>query len=459
MRQPNRRDVLRSAVVGGAGLVILSNSRSAFSYAANEKLNVAVIGCGGRGKNYVDVIPKHANMVAMCDVNGSRSQAAYREHPDGPKFEDFRVMFDKLDKQIDAVTVATPDHTHATASVMAMKRGKHCLCEKGLTRTVQEARIMRQVAVEKKLATQMGNQGSSCSSARRGMEVIQDGVIGNVKEVYSWAAEDGPDHDALPTGEQKVPSYLNWDLWLGSATYRPFHSRWMAWNSWREFGAGRIGMWSSHSTYIAWKGLNMRTLWEGDASQKVRIGVEAQVSRINKISYPKWAAVHYKVPARGNQPPCDWYWIGGLSAPGWREKIEERLGRKLTWDGKNWADQRHSLIVGEKGTVFAEGSNFSFRFLPTDKFKGVDTGNPKRYPRVPDEYNGHEADWLRACRDGQYTVSDFRNSGPYTEFMLLANVASQIPDPFEYDPIEGRITNNEQANALLTGARREGWAL
>jgi hypothetical protein len=364
-----------------------------------------------------------------------------------------------MDKEIDAVTVATPDHTHAQASVTAMKRGKHVLCEKGLTRTVHEAQLMRKMAVEKKLATQMGNQGSSCSSARRGMEVIQDGVIGEVKEVYSWSADDGPDWQDTPKDAPKVSDYLKWDLWLGYAPYRPFHPRWLAWNNWREFGAGRIGMWSSHASFIAWNGLNMLALWEADPKEKVRIRVEAQVSGINKLSYPTWAVVHYKVPARGRQPPCDWYWIGGLSAPGWREKIEARLGRKLTWDEKNWQDHHHSLIVGTQGTVHAVASNFGFAFLPADQFKGVDTGNPKRYSRVAGEFNGHESDWLRACRDGKYTVSDFRNTGPYTEFLLLANVASQMEGPIEYDPVEGKITNNEQANALLTCARREGWEL
>jgi len=454
-----RRDFLRNATIGGAGLVVLSNSRSARAYAANEKLNVAIVGCGGRGRNYVDVIPKLANMVAMCDVNQSRAQATFKAHPDVPKFEDFRVMFDKMDKGIDAVTVATPDHTHAQASVTAMKRGKHTLCEKGLTRTIHEAQLMRQVAVEKKLATQMGNQCSSCSSARRGMEVIQDGVIGEVKEVYSWSADDGPDIEETPKVTQKVPDYLNWDLWLGYASFRPFHPRWLGWNSWRQFGAGRIGMWSSHASFIAWNGLNMVSLWEADPKENVRIRAEAQVSRINKLSYPKWAVVHYKVPARGKQPPCDWYWIGGLSAPGWREKIEEKLGRKLGWGPKSWQDHHHSLIMGTQGTVHAIGSNHGFAFLPADKFQGVDTDNPKRYPRVSGDINGHEGDWLRACRDGKYTVSDFRNTGPYTEFLLLANVATQIEGPIEYDPVAGKITNNEQANALLTCERRKGWEL
>jgi len=460
MRQRlTRRVFLRQTAAVGTGLMILSDSRSARAYAANEKLNVAAIGAGGRGRAHVDAMAKLANLIALCDVNKSRAQATFRDYPDVAKFEDFRVMLDKLDRELDAVTVSTPDHTHAQASVTAMRRGKHVFCEKGLTRTIHEAQLMRQVAVEKKLATQMGNQGSSCTNARRGMEAIQDGVIGEVKEVYSWAADDGADSEEAPKGTQKVPDYLNWDLWLGYAPPRPFHPRWLAWNSWREFGAGRIGMWSSHASFIAWNGLNMLSLWEADPKDKVRIRAKAEVPRINKLSYPKWAVVHYKVPARGKQPPCDWYWIGGLKAPGWWEKIEEKLGRKLVWGDRQWQDHHHSLIMGAQGTVHAHASNFSFGFLPAEKFQGMAGGDLKRYSRVPDEFDGHQADWLRACRDGKYTVSDFRNTGPYTEFLLLANVATQVEGEIEYDPVAGRITNNEQANALLSCERRKGWEL
>jgi hypothetical protein len=462
-RQLTRRTFLRQAAAGGTGLWILSHSRSVFSYAANEKLNVAIIGCGGRGKWFTEKIPTLANMVAMCDVNQSKAQAAYKEHPDVPKFLDFREMLDKMDREIDAVTVATPDHAHAQASVTAMRRGKHVLCEKGLTRTIHEAQLMRKVAVEKKLATQMGNPGSSCSGARRGMELIQDGTIGDVREVYGWGAFPGPNYRKLPIGEQKVPAYLNWDLWLGYAPMRPFHAQWLNWDAWREFGAGVIGMWASHASYIAWNGLNMLALWEPGPGEKVRIRVEAQVPEINKLSYPAWAVVHFKVPARGTQPPLDWYWISGaLNAPGWIEKIEAAVNKKIGWREQKWNEpvpHAGSVLLGSKGNLHAVGANGGFEFTHPEKFKGVNMGNPQRYSVVREGYFGHEADWLRAARDGKYTVSDFRNAGPYTEFLLLANVATQTEGAIEYDPIEGKITNNEQANALLTCERRKGWEL
>jgi len=266
-----------------------------------------------------------------------------------------------------------------------------------------------------------------------------------------------------------VPDYLNWDLWLGYAPPRPFHSQWLAWDSWREFGVNVIGMWASHASFIAWNGLNMLSLWEADPKQNVRIRVESQVSEINRLSYPKWAVVHYKVPARGNQPPLDWYWVSGaVNAPGWLEKLEAALEKKIAWRENKWTQPvTHcgSVLIGAKGNLHAVGSNTGFEFVRPENFKGVDTSKPKRYPVVPlppgnkFEFEGHEADWLRAARDGKYTLSDFRNTGPYTEFLLLANVATQVEGEIEYDPVAGRITNNEQANALLSCERRKGWEL
>jgi len=462
-RGVTRRTFLEEAALGGAGWLVLADGRSARAYAANDRFNVAVIGCGGRGRRFVEAIPKVADLVALCDVNGKRAEEALKAHPDLPKFHDFREMLDRMDKEIDAVTVATPDHTHAQASVMAMRRGKHAYCEKGLTRTVHEARLMRKVAEEKRLATQMGNQGSSCRSARRGMELIQDGVLGEVKEVIAWAALPVVSRDEAPKGEQKIPDYLQWDLWLGYAPYRPFHSQWLGWTQWREFGNGWVGMWGSHGCFIAWNGLNMLSLWQADPAEKVRIRVEAQVSEINSLSYPRWEVVRYRIPARGAQPPCDWTWVSGAaSAPGWMEKIEAAVETKSGWREKEWTKpvpHAGSVIVGSKGSLHGVASNFSFSFVDPGKFKGVDAGTPKRYPLVPGEYEGHEADWLRAARDGRYTVSDFRNSGPYTEFLMLGNVATRVEGMLEYDPVEGRITNNERANALLTCERRKGWEL
>jgi len=259
-----RRGFIRDAALGGAGVVILANSNSVRTYAANEKLNVALIGCGGRGKWYADVIPKQANLVALCDVNESKATATYREHPETPKFHDFREMLDKMSKEIDGVIVATPDHTHALAAITAMKLGKHAFVEKPLAGCVYEARRMREAAEKQKVATQMGNQGSSGGQFRRGVELIEDGVLGDIKEVYVWNSGGGADKKERPKEEQKIPPYLKWDLWLGPIKERPFNAAWLGWSMWREFGTGQIGMWGSHTNYLTFLSLRIASLWKAD---------------------------------------------------------------------------------------------------------------------------------------------------------------------------------------------------
>ena len=232
MPRQTRRAFLRDAALGGAGLLILSSSRSARTFAANAKLNVAIVGVGGRGKWYVDVIPRQANVVALCDVNDSKAAAAYRKHPSVRKFHDFRVMLDKMDKETEGVIVAAPDHIHAVASVAAMKAGKHIFCEKPLTGCVHEARVVREVAANSNVVTRMGNQGSASARFRRGVELIEDGAIGEVREAYVWCEGGGPDRKETPKGTRPVPAYLRWDLWLGPNKHRPFHPQWLHWNAW-----------------------------------------------------------------------------------------------------------------------------------------------------------------------------------------------------------------------------------
>ncbi|MBM4041915.1 MAG: Gfo/Idh/MocA family oxidoreductase, partial [Planctomycetes bacterium] len=213
------RHTRRAFLGGAAGLVVLAGDRAARTYAASDRLGVALIGVGGRGSWFVQEIPKLEAIVAMCDVNDSKSAKAYEKFPDVPKFFDFRVMLDKMGKQIDAVVVPTPDHTHAVISVAAMKAGKHVFTEKPLSRAVYEARVMRLTAEKQKVATQMGNQGSSSGQFRRGVELVQDGALGDIKEIYVWNAGAGTNRKEPPKGSQPVPPYLKWDLWLGPAAW------------------------------------------------------------------------------------------------------------------------------------------------------------------------------------------------------------------------------------------------
>ncbi len=464
-----RRNFLLSAALGGTGLVVLSDSRSAWSYVANEKLNVALIGVGGRGKWYADVIPKQANVVALCDVNESKAQAAYRDLPDVPKFQDFREMLHRMQKQIDGVIVATPDHTHAIAAVTAMKAGKHAMVEKPLCGCVHEARMMRETAEKQRVATQMGNQGSSGGQFRRGVELIEDGVLGDVKEVYIWNSGGGQDYQQPPQGVQKVPPYLKWDLWLGPARQRPFHANWLAWPHWREFGTGQIGMWGSHTGYLTFMALKIVSLWKAEASAKPRIKVRAEVSAVNRLSFPKWEKVDLQIPARGNLPPVTIHWVNGSAAPGWKQKLDELVGNPADWgdtkgqdQGKEkkpkWSDFAGAVLIGSRGRMHSTGHNYTIDLLPAKQFEGVDISRPKR---LTNSHGMPEPDWLRVARgDAKWTAwSNFSSTGPYMEMMLLANLATQFNEELEYDPLEGRIVNNAEADALVRRPYREGWSL
>jgi len=449
-----RRDFIRSAALG-AGVLVLANSRSSRTYAANEKLNMALIGVGGRGKWFVDEIPKMENVVAMCDVNESKAAYAYKAFPDLPKFHDFREMLDKMGKQIDAVVVATPDHTHAVASVTAMKAGKHVFTEKPLSRTVHEARVMRETAEKQKVATQMGNQGSSSGQFRRGVELVQEGALGEIKEIYVWNAGGGNSKTALPPSKQEVPPYLKWDLWLGPARYREFHAEWLHINSWRDFGTCMLGWWGTHSAYLSFMAVKALAAWKADPQTKPRIRIQAEVSEINKLSFPRWEVVHFKIPARENLPPMTITWFGGHQET--RKKVEGYIGRQLDWGDageKKWKEHGGALIVGSKGLLRANEHNGGIFLYPEDKF----AGEPKPPQKLPSS-QGHERDWLAAARGGAPTLSNFSNTGPYLEMLMLGNVATQFKEELEYDPLEGKIVNNAEADAVARPEYRPGWSL
>src|SRR5712671_5607500 len=222
MKSLSRRNFLKTSTATGAGLLILPNSRLAFAYEANNKLRVAAIGIGGQGRSDLDTISNcDAEIVALCDVDHVRAGDIYQKHPQAKVFKDFRRMLDEMDNGIDAVLVATPDHTHAVAAVAAMKRGKHIYCEKPLTRTVHEARVMRETAAKHKVVTQMGNQGSAEHGLRRGVELVWDGTIGEVREAHVWF-DGGNGPQKRPTTSPPVPATLDWDQWLGPAAERPY---------------------------------------------------------------------------------------------------------------------------------------------------------------------------------------------------------------------------------------------
>jgi hypothetical protein len=337
----SRRVLLRKTTLGGLGLLLLDSSRSVYSYQANEKLNVALIGVGGRGRWFLDTIPRMENVVALCDVDSRKltedvEAAESYEHLNKTKpkkYRDFRRMLDEMRNQIDAVIVSTPDHTHAVASAAAIKASKHVFCEKPLTRTVHESRALRELARKHKVATSMGNQGTASGQFRRALELIREGTIGQIKDVHVWNNGGGADRKKLPV-QEPVPAYLDWDLWLGPAAFRPYHREWMRRNLWREFGTCQLGNWASHSANLAFMALKVHELWLTNPPKKSKaiIGIEAKCSGINRLSFPRWEVIQWRLPARAEFPPITFTWHNG-PAPSSRDLLEGLLG-----DGLDWGD-------------------------------------------------------------------------------------------------------------------------
>lgn len=448
---PSRRDVLGAA----AALVVLPSARSARTYQANEKIDVALIGCGGRGEWFVDTIPKLERIVALCDVNDERAARSYAKLPDVPRHADFRRMLDQIGKHIDAVIIAAPDHIHAPAAMMAMAMGKPVFCEKPLTHDIREARAIRAAAARTRVVTQMGNQGTASEAFRRCCELVWAGAIGEVRQVYAWNEAGGSGMRPVPHGEQPVPRSLQWDLFLGPVQFRPYHPDWMNWHAWRDFATGQLGNWASHTMNLPFRALRLDTLWDSGARRTFRVRAEVGVS--TPSTFPQWEILTYELPARGAMPPVTITWINGGTAPRGRKDVEDLLGRKLDWGDageKKWADYAGCLLVGSKGMIHSTGHNMSYTLLPEERFRGYESP-PQTLPRVA----GPEVEWFQAIRGQGATMSNFEVASRLAEFTHIGNVATLHPPEVVYHPSQGRVLSPSDANAALGRAYRPGWRL
>lgn len=417
-------------VLGGAGFKPPS-----------EKLNIAAVGIGGMGRSNVKAC-ENENIVALCDVDWKFAAPAFADFPNAKKYKDFRKMLEEQ-KDIDAVIVATPDHTHATIAMMAIKMGKHVYVQKPLTWSVSEARKLTEAAREAKVATQMGNQGHSSEEIRVLCEMIWSGVIGDIREVHVWT--DRPfwaQGISRPSDTPAVPSGLDWDLWLGPAPQRPFNRVYhpFAWRGWLDFGTGSLGDMGCHIMDHAFWALKL------GAPTSVEACVSARVIRDwekveNKETYPDASIVRYEFPARENMPAVKLTWYdGGLKPPRPAELEKER---NLGTNG--------AIFIGDKGVIM-EG-----RIIPESKMQ--EYGVPKKtIPRIAE--GKHEQDWINACKGGPAACSNFEYSGPLTEVVLLGSVAVRMPGKtLEWDGPNMKITNIPEANELIGRKYRDGWTL
>jgi hypothetical protein len=443
-----RRSFLRTSAVAGTGFLALPKSRLAFAYEANSKLRVAGIGIGGQGRSDLDNIAGcGAELVALCDVDQSRAGDIFKKYPAAKSFIDFRRMLDEMDKQIDGVCVATPDHTHAVAAVAAMKRGKHVYCEKPLTRTVHEARVMREVAAKHTVVTQMGNQGSAENGLRRAVELVLEGTIGEVREAHVWF-DGGNGPMKRPTANATVPTTLDWDLWLGPAPERPYDPAYLPanWRGWRAFGSGIVGDFGCHTGNLMFRALRVVELWNPPSDKKhdrVIIRVEAKPSEVDQEGYPTSMVAKVELPARGELPPVKLTLYA-------KDKPSEELLLGHTREG--WGD----LLVGAKGSIYSSSPwNVNFVLLPKDKFLSIKAGAPQTLPKPI----GHHREWVEACKGNGKTFSGFEIGGPLTELMQLVNAATLVEGPVEYDTISGGVVNSKKANELMHREYRRGWGL
>jgi hypothetical protein len=467
-----RRTFIRRAAAGatGAGLVILPRGQSARAYAANEQLQIAVVGPGGRGAGFVaeegwSSVRQQigGRIAALCDVNQKKAAEAYARYSEVPKYEDYREMIDQMAGKLDGVVVSTPDHSHAPASACALRAGLHVFCEKGLTRRLHEARALAELALEQKLSTQMGNQAGYNT---RVVEHVWAGTLGDVEAIHMWG---GAGSNSRPPSEaQEVPDSLNWDLWLGPTADRPYHEDWMRWAKWRDFGSGHPGMWGSHLWATPFKAMKLDSLWpinnEPPAAGSKTIKVTAECSEVPEATFPRWRIVRWDIPARMDMKPIRLTWYtGGQEAAQRRQAIFGELFQEhAEWgsaDDKRWSSWTGNLWVGTEGAMYTFGHGcHTVDMLPEAKFK--DVGDPpEALPRpLPGKF-------LRGWRDGMGegppAMGSFNTfAGPFVQWYLLANVAALFPnETLEFDPVSCQVTNHAQADAELHPHYREGWTL
>lgn len=435
----------RQFMATAASAAVLTAPRYLRAKGANERLNIAIIGCGGRGGGNLSAVSGE-NIVALCDVNARAIDAAAKRFPKARRAADFRRLFEHQ-REFDAVVVSTCEHTHAFATMLALRHNKHVYCEKPLTHNIWESRQIREAAAKTKVATQMGIQIHATENYRRVVELVQSGAIGPIREAHVWvsrawgwqtpeAAKRNGDIVSVtdrPKERQPIPAGLDWELWLGPAPERPFHSVYVPgpkWYRWWDFGSGTMSDLGSHWIDLPFWALRLRAPRT----------IEASGPPPHRELAPASMSVTYEYGPRGDMPPVRLSWHQGESKPEiWRKNGIPRWG-----DG--------CVFIGGKGMILADYGRHIL--LPEKTF--ADFPRPKpTIARSP----GHHAEWIRACKTGQPTSADFEYSGWLTEANHLGNVAYRLGRKLEWDPAKLICTNAREADALIRREYRKGWVL
>ncbi|MBX3746930.1 MAG: Gfo/Idh/MocA family oxidoreductase [Verrucomicrobiae bacterium] len=405
----------------------------------SEKLNIAGIGVGGQGGGVLNDL-KSENIVALCDVDESRAAGTFNAFPQAARFKDYRVMLDKQ-KDFDAVMIATPDHMHAPIALAALRAGKHVYVEKPMAHTIEEARIMTRVARETGLVTQMGNNGHAGEGLRLTREWIQAGAIGTVREIHGWSDRAGRwwrQPAERPADTSSVPATLDWNLWLGAAPERPFHSAYhpFQWRGWFDFGTGALGDMAVHNLDPAFYALDLGA----------PIAAACESSALGRETYPAWQILTLEFAAPSGRPPLKVRWYDGGKMP----PTPEHLG-----DEMDLADNG-IYFVGDLGTMVCGGWSGSPKLFPESR-RAAFKLPPKTIPRSP----GHRIEWVQACKAGRPELAraGFAYSGPFTEALLVGNLATRLQRRIEWNAADMRATNAPEAEPLIRKSYRAGFGL
>ena len=443
MTKQSRRSFLKLGTAAALGCNFLPGTLFGQD-APHNRINIAAIGIGGMGQADVNALAPGNNVVALCDADWARGAETFKKHPKARQFKDYRRMLDAMEKEIDAVLVATPDHFHAVAAMAAIRRKKHVYCEKPLAHSIWEVRELMEAARKHKVVTQLGNQGHSFDSIRTFCEMIWDGAIGPVHTIYAGARAFNTALDDLPSLNDhfEIPSELDWDIWQGPAAARSYNPAFLPakWRRWTAYGTGTVGDWTCHVVDPVFWALDL------GAPSTVTAQVQDYDPVVQGATFPRGELITYEFPAKNNRKPVTLHWHSGsvrIPRPPELERDEKDI-------------DIGAVVVGERGSiVYGSHGASQPRLIP--EARDLEYKRPgKTIPRV----KSHHKDFLDAIRDSKKSGSDFSYGGPLTELALLGVIAIRLAGQrLAWNGAKGRFENSTDANSYLKPHFRQGWKL
>lgn len=461
-----RRQFLQyTALAAGATALTAFPAVTPRRLGAGDKLRIAAVGGGGKGESDIECCSGE-EIVAIADVDESRAGKSKERFPRAKFYFDWREMLEKEEKNIDAVTVSTPDHMHAMVASAAIKMGKHVYCQKPLTQTVFEARHLRELAKKHGVVTQMGNQGSSEDGLRRAVEIVQGGLIGPVRQIHVWTNRPiWPQGITTPAGQDPVPPNLKWDLWLGPAPYRPYKKgvyHPFAWRGWMDFGTGALGDMACHTANMPFRAAKLGY---------PRLVELLEHSPLSSDTYPKTAKIRFVFPPREGLPETEFFWYDGN--PGDASVKPLRPPEDITKDIREMQDKvpdSGCLLIGEKGQLFSPDDYGARFFIKLKDEKELVDGKahegakaiPQSIPRNPhpgDADPRQHLEWIAACKGGPTPYSNFDIAAYLTEIILLGCVALRVGKRLDWDGPKMQARNAPEAARFIKRENRKGWSL